>query len=56
MDKSEKEITVTKATDPVDGPADGVMIDTKCIRTDFLLKMSRSLHRMMPLKRTFLRA
>lgn len=35
MDKSEKEITVTKAINPVDGPADGVMIDTKCIRTDF---------------------
>lgn len=35
MDKSEKEITVTKAINPVDGPADGVMIDTECIRTDF---------------------
>ena len=35
MDKSEKEITVTKATGHVDGPADGVMIDAKCIRTDF---------------------
>ncbi len=35
MDKSEKEITVTKAINPVDGPVDGVMIDTECIRTDF---------------------
>ena len=26
MDKSEKEITVTKAINPVDGPVDGVMI------------------------------
>ena len=35
MDKSEKEITVIKAINPVDGPVDGVMIDTECIRTDF---------------------
>ena len=35
MDKSEKEITVTKVINPVDGPVDGVMIDTECIRTDF---------------------
>lgn len=35
MDKYEKEITVTKASNPIDGPADGVMIDTECIRTDF---------------------
>ena len=35
MDKSEKEITVTKAINPVDGPVDGVMSDTECIRTDF---------------------
>lgn len=35
MDKYEREITVTKASNPIDGPADGVMIDTECIRTDF---------------------